>query len=167
MEIALSSKLKLGFVDGTYSKPAISSPLLVHWTRCNNMVTSWILNSLSIDIRNSVVYMKTPYDIWRDLEVRYSQSNVPKLFQLRSEISHLTQGNMSIASYFSKFRAVHDELDCISTKPRCTCSTCTCTVHSKLDVFDQKIQLAQFLMGLNDKFTSIRGQILLMKPLPH
>lgn len=166
MKIALSSKLKLGFVDGTYLKPAISSPLLVHWTRCNNMVTSWILNSRSIDIRNSVVYMKTAYDIWRDLEVRYSQSNVPKLFQLRSEISHLTQGNMSIASYFFKFRAVHDELDCISTKPRCTCSKCTCTVNSKLDVFDQEIQLAQFLMGLNDKFTSIRGQILLMKPLP-
>lgn len=92
MEIALSSKLKLGFVDGTYLKPAVSSPLLVYWTRCNNMVTSWILNSLSIDIRNSVVYMKSACDIWRDLAIRYSQSNVPKLFQLRSEISHLAQG---------------------------------------------------------------------------
>lgn len=47
MEITLSSKLKLGFVDGTYVKPVASSPLLFHWIRCNNMVTSWILNSVS------------------------------------------------------------------------------------------------------------------------
>lgn len=42
--------------------------------------------------------MKTAYEIWRDLEARYSENNVPKSFQLRSEISHLAQGNMSISS---------------------------------------------------------------------
>lgn len=109
MEIALSSKLKLGFVDGSCSPPATSSSLLIYCTRCNNMVTSWLLNSLSVDIRNSVVYMKTAYAIWNDLEMRYAQSNVPKLFHLRFEISHLTQETSSIASYFAKFRAVNDE----------------------------------------------------------
>ena len=166
MEIALSSKLKLGFVDGSYLQPSATSPLLVHWCRCNNMVTSWILNSVFVDIRNSVVYMKSARDIWTDLSVRYAQSNVPKLFHLRSEISHLTQGTLSIASYFSKFRAVHDELDCITSKPRCTCATCTCSVNIKLAAVDHDIQLSQFLMGLNDQFTGIRGQILMMTPLP-
>lgn len=98
MKIALSSKLKLGFVDGTYPKPTGNALLLAHWMRCNNMVTSWLLNYVSIDIRNSIVYMKYASDIWIDLQVRYSQSNFPKLFQLRSEISHLTQGTLSIAS---------------------------------------------------------------------
>lgn len=31
---------------------------------------------------------------------------------------------------------------------------------------EQNMQLTQFLMGLNDSFTEIRGQILMMKPLP-
>lgn len=42
MEIALSSKLKIGFVDGTYVQPTANSPLLTYWLRCNNMVTSWL-----------------------------------------------------------------------------------------------------------------------------
>lgn len=69
MEIALSSKLKLGFVDGTYVKPAANSPLVIHWNRCNNMITSWILNSVSVDIRTSIVYIQSARDIWLDLEV--------------------------------------------------------------------------------------------------
>lgn len=167
MEIALSSKLKLGFVDGTYVKPAANSTFLIHWMRCNNMITSWILNSVSVDIRNSIVYLQSSgREIWLDLEVRFAQSNVPKFFHLRKEISHLMQGTMSISAYFTKFRTLHDELECVTTKPLCTCGLCTCSVNSKQTELDQSIQLSQFLMGLNDSFTGIRGQILLMKPLP-
>lgn len=132
IKITLSSKLKLSFVDGTYLKLAGTSTLLAHWIRCNEMVTSWLLISVSIDIRNTVVYINYAIDTWRDLRVRYSQSNVPKLFQLSSEISHLSQGIMSIASYFSRFRVVHDELNCMSTRPRCTCTLYTCTVNANL-----------------------------------
>lgn len=77
-----SMKIVLAVIDGTYLKPAANSPLLVHSTRCDNMVTFWILNSVSVDIRNNSVYMKTAVDIWKDLVIMYSQSNVPKLFQL-------------------------------------------------------------------------------------
>lgn len=98
MTIALSSKLKLGFIDGSYTPPPANSPLLMHWTRCNHMVISWILNSVSSDIRNSVVYLDTASSIWRDLETRYSQSNMPKLFSLRRELSQLTQGTVSIVA---------------------------------------------------------------------
>ncbi|XP_074375157.1 uncharacterized protein LOC141716893 [Apium graveolens] len=117
MEIALASKLKIG-VDGTYVQPAANSPLLAHWLRCNNMVTSWILNSVVVTIRNNNVYMKYAKTIWDDLQLRYAQTNVPKLFSLRKEISHLTQGTLAITAYFTKFKTIHDELDCIAAKPR-------------------------------------------------
>ncbi|XP_074378466.1 uncharacterized protein LOC141720003 [Apium graveolens] len=132
MEIALSSKLKLGFVDGTYVRSDVNSVLLIYWICCNNMVTSWILNSVSLDIAAHV--------IWEDLKVRYAQTNVPKLLNLRKELSHLTQGMMSITIYFTKFRTIHDELECLSAKPRFTCTTCTCTINSKLEAYDQTVQ---------------------------
>lgn len=118
MELALSSKLKLCFVDGTYTKPVTNSPLVIHWLRCNNMVTSWILNSVTAEIRNSIVYIQSAREIWLDLEIRYAVSNIPKLFYLRKEIAHLTQGTMSISAYFTKFRTIHDELECLSSKTK-------------------------------------------------
>lgn len=72
MSIALSSELKYDFIDGTHVKPTANSPLLTHWMRYNNMVTSWLLNSLSVDIRNIIVYIATTREIWLDLEVRYA-----------------------------------------------------------------------------------------------
>lgn len=39
-------------------------------------------------------------------------------------------------------------------------------ICAKLEKYEQLIKLSQFLMGLNDQFTSVRGQILLMQPLP-
>lgn len=63
MELALSSKLKLGFVDGSYVKPATNSLLVMQWLRRNNMVTSWILNSITVEIRNSIVYIQSARDI--------------------------------------------------------------------------------------------------------
>lgn len=161
LRVALSSKLKFGFVDGSYAKPAANSLLFVHWTRCDNMVTSWLLNSVSDDIRSSVVSMQSPRE-----KARYAQSNVPKLFHLRKEIARLSQGTLSVSSYFTKFRTIHDELDCLRNKPRCVCTHCTCQVNARLVEEELSVQLANFLMGLNDTFTAIRGQILMMKPLP-
>lgn len=46
MIIALSARNKLGFVDGSLSKPIGDASLLRIWTRCNDLVISWFLASL-------------------------------------------------------------------------------------------------------------------------
>ena len=75
MQIALSAKNKLGFIDGTptLTLTMAKSPLLVQaWTRCNNMVVSWILNSVSPKILASVVYRDTTLEVWEDVKERFS-----------------------------------------------------------------------------------------------
>lgn len=94
--------------------------------------------------QNSIVYIPSARDIWVDLEVRFAQSDVPKLFHLRKEIAHLSQGSLTILAYFTKFRIIHEELECIYTKPRCACNKCTCAVNEKLNTQDQNNQLTQF-----------------------
>jgi len=50
VEIALISKNKLGFVLGTCTKPSPTSPmdaLADHWDRCDKMVISWLINSVT------------------------------------------------------------------------------------------------------------------------
>lgn len=54
---ALSVKNKMGFVNGKYKKPDPKDRLLNQWKRCDDMVTSWILHSLSRDIAGSLQYV--------------------------------------------------------------------------------------------------------------
>jgi len=59
MTIALSTKSKLCFVDGSLAKPQSCSPDLKKWMKCNDMVMSWILNVVSRNIADSIICAKS------------------------------------------------------------------------------------------------------------
>nr|XP_009776309.1 PREDICTED: uncharacterized protein LOC104226120 [Nicotiana sylvestris] len=61
--IAHSAKNKLGFINGSFPSPAATSKDHQPWSRCNDMVTSWLLNSLSKDIGDNVIYSKSTMDL--------------------------------------------------------------------------------------------------------
>jgi len=81
-EVSLSAKNKLSFVKGYYTKPASNSPLLPLWERCNSMVISWLLHSVSKDIASSIIYTPITSQIWKDLSQRFSFSQGTKIYQL-------------------------------------------------------------------------------------
>ncbi|XP_070012076.1 uncharacterized protein [Nicotiana sylvestris] len=87
---ALSVKNKLGFIIGDTEKPLVTSPLFRQWEMCDDMVTSWILNSLSRDIANSVEYVNNSVELWKELHDRYDQTNGAKLYQIQKEINDLS-----------------------------------------------------------------------------
>ncbi|XP_075074712.1 GDSL esterase/lipase EXL3-like [Nicotiana tabacum] len=80
--IALSTKKKTGFINGSYVRPHIESPLFDQWEQCNHMVISWILNSLDPDISQSVIYSKTAKRLWDELNQRYGQSNGARMYEV-------------------------------------------------------------------------------------
>ena len=104
MQRALSAKNKLAFIDGTptMTPTMAKSPLLVQaWTRCNNMVVSWILNSVPPKILASVVYRDTTLEVWEDGKERFSQGNGIRIFQLQKYLAGINQGEHSITYHFT------------------------------------------------------------------
>ena len=64
MLIALSVKNKLGFIDGSIEKPyRFDLPLLNSGIRNNNVVISWILNSVSKEISASIIFSESATEI--------------------------------------------------------------------------------------------------------
>ncbi|KAL9679219.1 hypothetical protein QQ045_017075 [Rhodiola kirilowii] len=49
MEVTLGIKMKLGFVNGDFLRP-MDPCQLAKWQRCNNVIFSWIINSVSKEI---------------------------------------------------------------------------------------------------------------------
>ena len=66
--------------------------------------------------------------------------------------------------YFTKLKALYEELN--NFKPSCSCGKCTCGGLKDLNAYFQMEYVMTFLMGLNDSFAQIRGQLLLLDPIP-
>ncbi|KAL5577328.1 hypothetical protein UlMin_019027 [Ulmus minor] len=92
MLIALFMKNKLGFIDGSISEPpGTDANLYNSWIRNNNMVISWILNSISKEISTSIIFATSAREIWLDLRDSFQQKNEPRIFQLKRELMNLRQ----------------------------------------------------------------------------
>jgi hypothetical protein len=164
MLMALTTKNKFSFVNGSLPKPLDLldfDPLSFSWCRYNNMVLSWLINSISKEIATNIIYIDSAANMWTDLQDRFPQLNGPRIFQLQQNMSSLFQNNDFVSTYFIALKGLWDELDNHQPLP-----CCTCAAMKILQAKHQCQYVYQFLMGLNESFSHIRGQILLIDPLP-
>jgi len=161
MKVALSVKNKTAFIDGTLSKPEEKAPTYAAWTCANNIVISWLYNSVSKEIITSILFVNTAKEIWDDLKTRFSRKNGPRIFQLKCQLMPLQQGTNDISMYYTKLKSIWEELS--GYKPT---FPCTCGGVQQLQTHNESKYVMSFLMGLNDSFSQIRSQILFSDPLP-
>ena len=58
MRISLSAKDKIGFVTGSIKPPSSTDDSFPSWQQCNDVVISWLLNSIHPDIASNVIYVE-------------------------------------------------------------------------------------------------------------
>lgn len=63
---SLQAKRKLGFIDGTLTKPA-TEPDLSMWLAANSMIIGWIRTSIDPKIRSTVTYESVAETLWESL----------------------------------------------------------------------------------------------------
>ncbi|XP_016553837.2 uncharacterized protein LOC107853346 [Capsicum annuum] len=103
----------------------------------------------------------------------FAQPESSSLFQpwsrcndmLQKELSGLVQENSDIPGYYTKVKRIWDELDALNTYVHFSCD-CTCKGKSKNLKSLLDGHLIQFLMSLNDTYSSIRSNILMISPFP-
>lgn len=75
LRMALLSKNKLMFIDEEFPTPCRCDVIYPVWERCNDLVLSWILKSLSPSIAQSVLWFDLEKDVWRILRTRFAQGD--------------------------------------------------------------------------------------------
>ncbi|GJT86700.1 cysteine-rich receptor-like protein kinase 8 [Tanacetum coccineum] len=138
MMIALNGKNKLKLVTGEYEEHAIS---------------------------NSLNFVNTTCNLWKELQEHYSQLDGHRVYQLTNDLVQLKQNNLAIEIYYHKLKGLWDEYDSLEAPYMCV-YTCVCENGRINGERDQRKRLIQLLMGLDECYANIRGQILLMSPMP-
>ncbi|XP_024626656.1 uncharacterized protein [Medicago truncatula] len=167
MKRALGAKNKLAFINGIIQQPEALDLNRAAWERCNHLIHSWIINSVSESIAQNIVFHDYALDVWEDLKERFSKADRIRISTLCSSINNLKQGGKTVSEYFTEMRSLWEELNSHRPLPNCSCiHRCCCEASTRAHVYRVEDQIMQFLIGLNDQFSIVKTQILLMDPLP-
>ncbi|KAG7569356.1 Zinc finger CCHC-type [Arabidopsis thaliana x Arabidopsis arenosa] len=166
VRMALNVRNKLGFIDGTILKPPNDHPDAGSWSRCNDMVATWLMNSVSKKIGQSLLFMSTAEAIWKNLLARFKQDDAPRVFEIEQRLNALQQGSMDVSTYYTELVTLWEEYKNYIELPICTCGKCECNAALLWERLQQRSRVTKFLMGLNEAYEPTRRHILMLKPIP-
>ncbi|XP_048620291.1 uncharacterized protein LOC125590664 [Brassica napus] len=157
VQMALNVRNKLGFVDGTIRKPSSTSRDSGSWSRCNDMVSTWLINSVSKNIGQSLLFMSTAESIWNNLLSRFKQDDAPRVFEIELRLSVLSQGSLDVSAYYTELITLWEEYKNYIELHVCTCGHCECNAALLWEQLQQRGRVTKFLMGFND---TMRGSVI-------
>jgi len=85
---------------------------------------------------------------------------------VKKDLYSISQGTRDIATYFTEIKRLWDEHDCMIAVLTCACGV-ACATYKYDQKMKEKEQLIQLLVGLNDVYKGVRGNILMSRPLPN
>ncbi|KAG7585030.1 Retrotransposon gag domain [Arabidopsis thaliana x Arabidopsis arenosa] len=164
--MALNIRNKLGFINGTISKPPEEHRDFGAWSRCNDIVSTWLMNSVDKKIGQSLLFISTAQGIWNNLLMRFKQDDAPRIFDIEQKLSKIEQGSMDVSTYYTTLLTLWEEHRNYVELPVCTLGHCECDAAAKWESLQQRSRVTKFLMGLNESFDQTRRHILMLKPIP-
>lgn len=98
--------------------------------------------------------------IWAVRHVRFHQSNAPRICQIKQQLNNLMQGSLNVNTCFTRLKIFWNELESFQPIPVCDCGG----MKAWLD-YQQQECVMQFFMALNNSFTGIHAQVLIIDSL--
>nr|POF25206.1 hypothetical protein CFP56_29498 [Quercus suber] len=86
--------------------------------------------------------------MWLELQKLFSQGSGPKIYNLQKEISNISQNQMTIIEYFTRFKKLRDQLLNLEPLPECTCGAIKTLSASHDKTYAMRA-------SISDPFTSI------------
>ncbi|XP_006604959.1 uncharacterized protein LOC114400390 [Glycine soja] len=123
---------------------------------------------MSVEIAQSILWRKKASDVWKELREHFSHADLFRISEIQEEIFSQRQGDNSISKFYIALKTLWDELDVLNPLPVCTCnSKCSCGAIKKIEKEINKNQVVRFLRGLNDQYSGVRSQLMLLDNLPN
>lgn len=163
VQMVIRGRGKLGYLDGSKSRPNETDPSYQIWDAENSIVMAWLINSMNEDISPNFMLYPTAKSMWDAVRRRYSDlENSTQMCDLRDTARNLKQGDLSVTQYFNTLTTLWQELDMFNNH-NWKCQEDAALYKSIVE----KERIYDFVSGLNKDLDEVRGRTLALKPLPH
>ncbi|GMI70061.1 hypothetical protein HRI_000675400 [Hibiscus trionum] len=161
-KLYITGRGKAEYILGKQKIPDITDLTYDLWLRENNMIMSWLINSMTPDVGVDFLLYYTTKEIWEAAKETYSSSdNVAELFEIGNKINSLCQEEMSVTQYYNTIIRYWQQLDLFETHN--WSSTTDVALYKQITT---QRRVFQFLYGLNSDLDAVKGRIIATKPLP-
>ena len=92
------------------TKEIVPNKLYATWVAQDQQLLGHLFNSLSKDVLGQVATLTKSAEVWAALETMFSMQSRARVTNLRMQLTNLKKGSMTTAVYFSKMKALGDEL---------------------------------------------------------
>jgi hypothetical protein len=156
--IAINGRSKLGFINSSISSPNMDYPEYEIWLSKDQLVMSWILNSMERNLAEIFSYSESAHDLWNAIRDMYgNQNNTTQIFQIHREIANLHQDNKSFVQLLENLKSLWNELEIY--RPH----ICDVAVLRRRT---EEGRIFQLLASLSFDFEDLRSHILMNLELP-
>lgn len=128
---------------------------------CKAFLFAWIVNSISRELLNGMVYSSSAFIVWSEFKFRLIKIDDSRIYQLHREICFTQQNLDRIATYLGKLKLLWNDFKAICNLPNCGCEL----FNKHTDHFNN-LKLLQFITGLNESYSMVSSNLLMRVPLP-
>ena len=112
MLIYIRGKDKDEYLTEGITKPAKEVAGYRKWKTENNLVMSWLLNSMNNDISENFLLFEMAKEIWDAAKETFSTTdNTAELFAVEGILHDLRQGEETVTQYFTKLTRLWQQVD--------------------------------------------------------
>ncbi|KAH9725751.1 retrovirus-related pol polyprotein from transposon RE1 [Citrus sinensis] len=110
--LSLGGKRKLGYTNGNSVCPDSKDPKYEDWIANDQLVRSWILNSMEPHIAEIFTFSNSSKELWDSISELYgSNNNSARVFELKCEIAVAEQGDKTFSEHLGYLKKLWDELN--------------------------------------------------------
>lgn len=112
VEMYISGKDKLGYINGDLPQPPQTDPTFRRWRTDNAIVKGWLINSMDTSLISNFIRFSTAKLVWDAIATTYFDgSDTSQVYDLRRRVSRLKQAGGSIEKYYNDLQGLWREID--------------------------------------------------------
>jgi hypothetical protein len=162
MEMYISGRDKLGYINGDLSQPTPTDPMFRQWRTENSIVKGWLINSMEPHLIGNFIRFPTAQLVWESIATTYFDgSDTSQIYELKKKITQLTQHGGTLENYYNNLQGLWREIDFRRPNPM----KCAQDI-AQFNRIQQEDRVYTFLDGLDDRLDNVRADVLQLPSLP-